>query len=395
MSMQLTRLGDLCEVITKGTTPTSMGFEFVDKGISFLRVQNIEGGTVNYKYNTLFIDEKTHQAFSRSQIHPGDVLVSIAGTIGRVGVVPENAPRLNCNQAVAIVRTKREIYRPFLRHWFESGCAKRQMRSATVTGTISNLSLSQIANLQIHLPPLDEQRRIAAILDKADAIHRKRQESIRLTEEFLRSTFLEMFGDPVTNTKGWEIRPLKDVVSIVSGGTPATANADYWDGNIPWVSPKDMKIEEIYDAIDHVSDLAFQQTSLKKIPTSAILLVVRGMILVHTVPIGITRRLVAINQDIKALIAKGTVLPEFLLWNLLAQHDYILSKVATAAHGTKRLEMSEVENLPILLPEIKIQQKFVEIFCKHKVANKKMRSSNMESENLFNSLTHCAFHGEL
>ena len=63
-----------------------MGFEFVGKGIGFLRVQNIDGGTVNYKHDTFFIDEKTHQAFSRSQIYPGDVLVSIAGTIGRVGV---------------------------------------------------------------------------------------------------------------------------------------------------------------------------------------------------------------------------------------------------------------------------------------------------------------------
>lgn len=167
MSWPFTQLADQCEVITKGTTPTTLGFDFVDSGIPFLRVQNIVNGNVNYDKDTLFVDEKTHSTLERSQIQPGDVLVSIAGTIGRAAVVPASAPALNCNQAVAIVRTKSDVFRPFLRHWLESASAQAQMRGATVTGTISNLSLTQLGKLRLPLPPLPEQRRIAEVLELA------------------------------------------------------------------------------------------------------------------------------------------------------------------------------------------------------------------------------------
>ena len=233
MTWPLKQLGNLSTVITKGTTPTTLGYKFVNEGIGFLRVQNIEGGTVNFECDTLFIDEQTHKNLRRSQIQPGDVLVSIAGTIGRSGVVPDCAPPLNCNQAVAIVRTNGQVYRPFLRHWLESPLAQEKMRGVTVTGTISNLSLSQLGNLQIPLPPLPEQKRIAAILDKADSIRRKRQEAVWLTEELLRSVFMEMFGDPVTNPKGWDTCCLGDVVQkIESGWSPVCdegrADANEW-----------------------------------------------------------------------------------------------------------------------------------------------------------------------
>ena len=190
-------LRDLCEVITKGTTPTSIGFDFADKGVGFLRVQNIMGGLVNYEQGTLFIDGQVHESLKRSQIVPGDVLVSIAGTIGRTGIVPSYAPPLNCNQAVAIIRPKDMVFRPFLRHWLESAEAQSQMRGATVTGTIQNLSLSQLGGLRLPLPPIEEQHRIAAILDQADALRVKRREALAQLEILTSSVFIDMFGDPV------------------------------------------------------------------------------------------------------------------------------------------------------------------------------------------------------
>lgn len=162
MNTSVVRLKDLCSLITKGTTPTSIGFDFSDDGIGFLRVQNVIGGSINFQYGTLFIEESVHQELRRSQILPGDILLSIAGTIGRTGVVPAYAPALNCNQALAIIRPEDKVFRPFLRHWLESANAQSQMRGATVTGTIQNLSLAQVGGLLVPLPPLSEQRRIAA-----------------------------------------------------------------------------------------------------------------------------------------------------------------------------------------------------------------------------------------
>ena len=134
------RLGDHCHLITKGTTPTSVGLAFADQGVPFLRVGNISRGSVNYLADTLFIDPLANSALKRSQIRPGDVLLSIAGTIGRAGVVPRCAPAMNCNQAVAIIRARDSLDRQYLRHWLESRQAQAQMASATVTGTIQNLT---------------------------------------------------------------------------------------------------------------------------------------------------------------------------------------------------------------------------------------------------------------
>ncbi len=224
MNVTIKRLSNLCEVITKGTTPTTLGFKFSDKGIGFLRVQNIGNGKVNYEQHTLFIDELTHKALARSQILRGDVLVSIAGTVGRAGVVPDNAPPLNCNQAVAIVRTNESIFRPYLRHWLESPDAQTQMIGATVTGTISNLSLTQISNLQIPLPPLEEQRRIVEILDRAEELRSKRREAIAQLDTLTQAIFLEMFGDPATNPKGWERIVLCDVIQVLQTGLTLVQN---------------------------------------------------------------------------------------------------------------------------------------------------------------------------
>ena len=225
MNVVRTRLLNLCKVITKGTTPTSIGYSFSDSGIGFLRVQNINGGKVNYDQQTLFIDELTHKALSRSQIVGGDILVSIAGTIGRAGIVPDNAPPLNCNQAVAIVRTNEDIFRPYLRHWLESNDAQSQIIGATVTGTISNLSLTQIGNLQIPLPPLEEQKRIAEILDQAEELRTKRRNAIAQLDTLTQSIFLEMFGDPVTNLKGWDIQPISAYVAQFQGGKSIEAES--------------------------------------------------------------------------------------------------------------------------------------------------------------------------
>jgi type I restriction enzyme S subunit len=198
-------------VITKGTTPTTLGYDFSETGVPFLRVQNIEGGKLTLARDTLFIDENTHRVLERSQIRPGDVLVSIAGTIGRAGVVPDEAPPLNCNQAVAIIRAREDVHRPFLRYWLESSGAQAQMRGATVTGTISNLSLTQLGNLRLPLPPIAEQRRIAEILDKADALRAKRRTALAQLDNLTQAVFLDMFGDAATNPKGWPTKAFGQV----------------------------------------------------------------------------------------------------------------------------------------------------------------------------------------
>ena len=221
MKWPIKRLSELSEVITKGTTPTSLGFSYASSGVRFLRAQNIKYGNVNFYDDDLYIDVDTHKALARSQIKNGDLLVSIAGSIGRSGIVVSNNEPLNCNQAVAIVRLKKEVNENYISHVLDSQAVKDQIRSSTVTGVISNLSLSQLGNLKIPLPPLAEQQRIAAVLDTADRILKQRESAIVKMENLIRSYFYEIV---LKNSTTDQLFELGSVVELKYGKSLPSQN---------------------------------------------------------------------------------------------------------------------------------------------------------------------------
>ena len=216
-------------------------------------------------------------------------------------------------------------------------------------------------NALIPLPPLDEQRRIVGILNRAAKIERLRARAQELMGEFIPALFVKMFGDPVENPHDHRRKPLSECANFVSGATPSKQNKSFWSGDIPWVTPKDMKVDLIADSEDHVSNLAFVQTNLKVVPANTPIMVVRGMILAHTAPIALTARAVAINQDMKAIEFDSAIDPIFGLWCLKSLQLRILDGVDAAAHGTKRIEMSRLGAMPILIPSGDLQRRFVGI----------------------------------
>jgi type I restriction enzyme S subunit len=280
----------------------------------------------------------------------------------------------------------------FLWHWVQSPGTRFQIKKI-VKGI--HLYPKDVAALDIPLPPISEQRRIAAILDKADAIRRKHEQALALADGFLRSTFLHMFGDPVTNPKGLKRVPLREVATFTSGGTPSKAIPAFWEGTFPWVSPKDMKKLRIVDAQDHISAEAIVESNLKKLPEGTILIVVRGMILVHTVPIAMAGRELAINQDVKAINVDRRVCGQFAFWNLRVQHKHILARVGTAAHGTRRLDTETCERLPILLPNKEQQKDFCALASNFGRARDIVVFQLAAANALFASLSQQAFRGEL
>ncbi|NPC97854.1 restriction endonuclease subunit S [Nocardioides sp. zg-DK7169] len=154
---------------------------------------------------------------------------------------------------------------------------------------------------------------------------------------------------------------LGEVVDFHSGGTPSKANPDFWRGDVPWFSAKDIKQARLTDSADHISQSVFDSTSIRKIPAGTVTMVVRGMILAHTVPIAILDVESAINQDLKALIPRREIDPRFLAAMLRAQHDVILAQVSTAAHGTKKLDARVLESIRIPLPPLDEQRRIAAI----------------------------------
>lgn len=153
---------------------------------------------------------------------------------------------------------------------------------------------------------------------------------------------------------------LGSIATWSSGGTPAKSRGDYWVGDIPWVSPKDMKRFTLNDTEDHISERAVSNGA-RIVPAGTIFIVVRGMILAHTFPVCIAGRSMSFNQDVKALVPQSGVEGRFLAHWLHGNRAKLLSLVTEATHGTKRLDLHDLQATEVLLPAPSEQRRITEI----------------------------------
>lgn len=160
--------------------------------------------------------------------------------------------------------------------------------------------------------------------------------------------------------RSWPTIPLGEAGRWLSGGTPSKADAALWSGPIPWVSPKDMKRPRINDAIDHVAGSAIG-AGTQLAPVNSILMVVRGMILAHSFPVALATAAVAFNQDIKALVPREGLDPEYLMYWLEAQDRAVLALVAVANHGTKRLPTESLFAMRLPVPPVDEQRRIAAV----------------------------------
>ena len=157
----------------------------------------------------------------------------------------------------------------------------------------------------------------------------------------------------------WDVLTLADIGRWLSGGTPAKSEPAYWDGAIPWVTPKDMKVLNLSKTTDALTERGLSGSRLA--PAESVMVVVRGMILAHTFPVCLTSRPMAFNQDVKALVANTRATPIFLANWFRARDQHLLSLTTTSTHGTKRLDMEELLAERIALPSPAEQRRIVAV----------------------------------
>jgi type I restriction enzyme S subunit len=389
--MQTARLDALCDIRSGGTPPRGNPDNYGGT-IPWVKISDIEAANGNLLATEETITDHGLKSI-RGRIFPaGTLLFAIYGSVGKSAFAQRE---VTTNQAILGIQIlDKDVLHPrYLYRWLQSQQIVFENEAQGIAQ--KNLSAGYVRSLEIPLPPLEEQKRIAAILDQADEIRRKRQHAIDRLNQLGQAIFHEMFGDPVTNPMRLNSSSLGDVADFGSGGTPSKARDDFWEGAFPWVSPKDMKVLRIYDAEDHISEKVFKETNLKKIQPNTPMIVVRGMILAHTVPIAMAMCELAINQDMKSIHFDDRISPEFGLWCLRAQHGAILQKVDTAAHGTKRLDTDVLKCLPILVPDMVSQNKFADRISRFEALQNQQLEQNVRLQNNFSSLQHRAFTGQL
>ena len=247
----VTRLGDLTDLVTKGTTPTSIGHEFVGDGINFVKVESISttGEFIEEKF--AHITPACHAVLGRSQLQAGDILFSIAGALGRTGFVTDEILPANTNQALAIIRLKRDVglSPKFVLKALETGVVLEQIEKFKGGVAQQNLSLAQVRDFQIALPPLAEQQRIVGLLDeafeglataKANA-EKNLQNARALFESHLQSVFTQ-------RGPGWVEKTIGETCTLRSG-TTVSPTLEKPIGDIPYLKVADMTFDGNEDQI--------------------------------------------------------------------------------------------------------------------------------------------------
>jgi type I restriction enzyme S subunit len=156
----------------------------------------------------------------------------------------------------------------------------------------------------------------------------------------------------------WILRPLGDIGKWYSGGTPSMKIADYWFGETPWASPKDMKVPRLFDTADHITSKAISDGT-RVLPIGSILIVIRGMILAHSFPVARSETPLAFNQDMKALIVSNEINSNFVLYWLIGHGQKLLGLTTESTHGTKRLPPETIYRVRITLPPTLAEQEAI------------------------------------
>jgi type I restriction enzyme S subunit len=213
--MNIAALAECCVFIKDGTHNTP---EKVNKGVPVLSAGNVYGGHLSFETNRFATEEDL--AVFRKRLHPqiGDVLLTIVGTIGRAAVLTEDKP-LIFQRSVCVLRPRPDLLDPlYFRYALESEFVQKQFEMEQQGVAQVGIYLETLNEIQLPLPPLTEQKRIASLLRRADRLRQLRRTAHDLGNALLQSVFLEIFGDPGINPKKWDILPIEDLLSKTRNG---------------------------------------------------------------------------------------------------------------------------------------------------------------------------------
>lgn len=382
MTVRSYKFKDIARVVTGGTPKKHS--ENYDGDIPFVTPGDLgEVGVISSTTRTL----TRKGADSIRPIPEGSVMVCCIGaTVGKVGIASKEVAT---NQQINSLVVDQSIAFPKYVYYF-CKTLKDKLMAASSSTTMPIVNKTTFSELEIPLPPLEDQKRIAAILDKADAIRQKRKQAIALADEFLRSVFLEMFGDPVTNPKGWEVKSFGELGVWASGGTPSRSIAEYFEGEIDWYSARELNHRYLNGSVEKITEDALKNSAAKIFPAGSMLV---GMYDTAALKISILKKDAASNQACANITPNELVNIEWLYSYVEFSKDTYLRQRRGVRQ--KNLNLGMIKDFKLPLPPVEEQLKYVTL-VKKVIAIKENSSEHLElTVSSFDSLSQKAFSGQL
>jgi type I restriction enzyme S subunit len=390
-SYSVVPLQDLAEQIDYGLTASATDS---GNGPKFLRITDIQDDHVDW--STVPLCNCTAEDREKYVLKTGDIVFARTGATTGKSFLIRSCPSGAVFASYLIrVRPSASVDSGYLARFFQTPDYWRYVTRSSTGTAQAGVNASNLKKLSVPLPPLEEQYRIAAILDKADAVRRKRKEAIALTEELLRSAFLEMFGDPVTNPNGWTLSKLSDVCDKITDGThhsPPTLSE-----GVPYITAKHLKVHglEFFSDPWFVSEEEHKKIYSRCNPEKGDVLYIKD---------GATTGIAAINNyDFEfsmlsslALLKVGKYITSEYLCDWLNNKSVRSSHLKNIAGAAiTRLTLAKIKNFYIPIPPLSLQTEYKSIKLKITEVTFDIKKQEAESLNLFNSLLQRAFRGEL
>lgn len=379
----------LCDLVTfkGGGTPSKQVVEYWNGDIPWATVKDFTSTSLSATQD--FISQDGLRNSSANLIPKGHVIIPTRMSLGKAAI---NTVDLAINQDLRALVPKISLDTRFLLHAILS--LKDEIIRKGSGATVKGITQDELYKLEIAFPPLDDQIRIAHLLGKVEGLIAQRKQHLQQLDELLKSVFLEMFGDPVRNEKGWDKPELKAFGKISTGNTPPRNDpANYDDDFIEWIKTDNITGDAVFvtPSAEHLSETGAKRG--RTVSTGALLVACIAGSVESIGRAALTDRTVAFNQQINAIQPKADVNPLYLYGLFKLSRAYIQSH---ATKGMKKiLTKGDFEQITMIKPPLDIQNQFAAIVEKIEGVKTRYQQSLADLETLYGALSQQAFKGEL
>ena len=252
--------------------------------------------------------------------------------------------------------------------------------------TRQKLPQSTMRKMKIPYLEINKQQEIVQKIKKIESILSDLNGQLDLLDELVKARFVEMFGDPVINDKKWLTVSVENLCDeIYGGGTPSKAHEEYYEnGDIPWVSSKDMKTDVVTDSQIKINQLGIENSTARLVPVNSVIMVIRSGILKHTLPVAINAVPITVNQDLKVFVPGNKITSRFLAAQFKMQEKSILFGVRAVT--ADNIEFNSLKARRMIVPPLELQNQFASFVEEVDKSRSRIQKSLEASQELFDSL---------
>ncbi|MFH1284552.1 MAG: restriction endonuclease subunit S [Candidatus Peregrinibacteria bacterium] len=349
---KIVKLEDICDIIA-GQSPPSSTYNKDGDGLPFFQGK-ADFGKIHPK-TRIWCNKP------RKVAEKGDILISVRAPVG-----PTNVCDQQCciGRGLSAIRPRKDVDQQYLLFYLRK--VELEISNKGRGSTFSAITQKDLKSIKIPLPPIEEQKRIVRILDQADSLRQKRQKAISLLDDYLKAVFLEMFGDPVTNPKGWGIKSLKEITSkIGSGATPRGGKNAYKTEGVSLIRSLNIHDDKfLHKNLAFIDDKQAVALANVKVELRDVLLNITGASVCRCAIVVDSVLPARVNQHVAIIRPKKEILNSYYLLHLLISFRYKkkLIRMATAGGATREaLTKLQIEQSLVPVPSIELQNKFASI----------------------------------